>query len=304
MGVAEGKSHYRAFSLRKRKRNYSPAPSYNNEGLLALENPQQKDHSTSRINSQDNVPDDSKVVNSIKKLGVKIAVKDKQKQLNIIILLSTTEADYFESMEDELSTYLKQNMDVSGIAISKPATGSVDRFFFIYGDIISISRAAVYITFILNAKINNFIPNESYTLKSPNYKVNLLLEGSYDDPKSYSDINKAADNCGLREFDISSPYTYNSNDDLISIRLKGDFNALFNFFLLSVDKSSAQGKNKYTDNSKINQSKVINVFDNAGLFQEQEKNKGVLDNQVNNVLEYIYSRSFLNPASSTDGGKQ
>lgn len=300
MAPPDTKYPYKASSLRKRRRNFSPSTTpYSNDGLLALDDPKPKSQSTTRTAGQENVPDDNKVVNSLNKLGTKFSVSEEQKQLNIKLLLCMSEAEYFESREDDISKYLKESFGISGIALSKPVEGVIDRIFFIYGDIISISRAAVYVAFVLNARLNNLIPSESYTLKSPNYNINVLLQGSYNDAVLYSGINKVADNCGLREFDISSPFNYNNNPRLVSIRLKGDFNALLNFLMLTIDASfpSAQARIDYNDHSKINQSRTVNVFDNAGLFQVQDVNKGVLDKHVNNVLEYVYSKSFLKPTS-------
>lgn len=305
MAPPDMKQPYKASSFRKRRRNFSPSTSsYSNDGLLALDDPKPKSQSTTRIGGQDNVPDDNKVVNNLNKLGTKISVNEKQKQMNIKLLVCMSEAEYFESREDDISKYLKESFGISGIAISKPVDGVIDRIFFIYGDIISVSRAAVYVGFVLNARLNNLIPSESYTLKSPNYKINVLHEGSYNDIKLYSGINKMADNCGLREFDISSPFNYNNNPHLISIRLKGDFSALFNFLMLTIDASlsSTETRIDYNDHSKINQTRTVDVFDNAGLFQVQDINKGVLDKNVNNVLEYVYSKSFLKP--STDLGSE
>lgn len=303
MAPSDTRQPYKASSFRKRRRNFSPSvASYSNEGLLALEDPKPKNYSTSRINGQDNVPDDSKVVNNLKRTGTKFSVSEKQKQLNIKLLLCTSEAEYFESREDEINQYLKENFGISGIALSEQVEGVIDRILFIYGDIISIARTAVYVAFVLNARLNNLIPSESYTLKSPNYKIDVLLQGSYNDEKLYSEINKVADNCGLREFDISSPFNYNNNPHLVSVRLKGDFNALFNFLMLTIDASfsAAHTRIDYNDDSKINQSRVVNVFDNAGLFQVQDINRGVLDEHVNKALEYIYSKSFIKPDSEVE----
>ncbi|CUM57623.1 uncharacterized protein AC631_00227 [Debaryomyces fabryi] len=303
MAPTDTRQPYKASSFRKRRRNFSPSiTSYSNEGLLALDDPKPKNYSTSRTNGQDNVPDDSKVVNNLKRMGVKVTVSEKQKQLNIKFLLCTSEAEYFEFREDEISQYLKENFGISGIALSKLVEGVIDRILFVYGDIISISRAAVYVAFVLNARLNNLIPSESYTLKSPNYKINVLLQGSYNDEKLYLEINKVADNCGLREFDISSLFNYNNNPRLISVRLKGDFNSLFNFLMLTIDASfsSAQTRFDYNDDSKINQLRAVSVFDNAGLFQVQDINRGVLDEHVNKALEYIYSKSFLKPTSEVE----
>lgn len=267
LGRRDVYSSYRPSSgIRKRKRPESPALSLNHtENLLVLEDPKTQTQSTS--------VEESKVINSVNRLEPKTKV-DESKEYLINISIAESEQFYFET--DEFSAHIKQQLGVSDYSVSPGFNGAI---LSLYGDVKSISRAAIFVSYVLNSQLNNFVQYESFTLKSSNYKLYLLFQNIEE-----QDMQKVLESTGLHNYDMG----FDSVTSIIEIRIKSDFHSLFNCLitiLMSFPKPAPLGK--------IGLCKNIISFDEAELFKRTDSNKEKLQKLANLVLKYIYNDTFL-----------
>lgn len=249
-------------SQRKRKRRESPALSTSHgENLLVLED--------FKIPNQSTSVEESKVINSVKRLEPKTKV-DVSKEFLVNISIAESERHLFET--DDVSAILKNELGVSDISISSGFNGAI---LSIYGDVKSISRGAIFISYILNSQANNFVQYESFTLKSNNYKLYLLFKNIKEE-----NMVKVLENIGLYNYDVG----FDSVTSIMEIRVKSDFHSLFSCLvaiLMTFPKPASLGK--------IDLCRKLVSFDEAVLFKRSDESKELLQNLANLVLKYVYN---------------
>lgn len=233
--------------------------------------------------TQEQIVDDIKAVNSIKRLEIKNLGNENRRNYSIDLIISVTEALYIES-NDKLISTLKDTFEISDISISKQTVNLTDKILSIYGNIQSICRASLYAAFHLNTKLNNIVKNELYTLKSLNYKLDILIHNI--DPMF---VHNAVERNEVLHVDVAEGY--NGNFSLIELLVKGDFHALFIFLAELASHESTEAS--FINESRLKQiGTIINQDDNA-LHKRQDVNKDVLSKQAKKAVNYIYSKSFL-----------
>lgn len=227
------------------------------------------------------VPEDDKVFHALKKLSVRQNEKKKDNsriEQQLLIILSLSEASYFTARLPVLVESLQKNLNLRDLHVSKPVDGSVDRFITLYGDCAAICKSAIYISFCLNAKVN-YIPTASptplYTLKSPNYNLTVLHA-----LPSKETLKEIAGKYKLKVFDYSD--SYNRSNSLSSIFLRGDFNSIFNSLATVLQETTPVALDG------VVQLLVVGTYGNPSLFQRQEKNNGVLNKLLEEIILYIY----------------
>ncbi|CAK7897833.1 hypothetical protein CAAN3_03S07668 [[Candida] anglica] len=236
------------------------------------------------------IPEDDKVINGIRKLGggggggkssAGISGADATSATHSLkIVVASSEGSFFE--DPTFLVELKTKLNVHDILVSRAVEGSVDRFVTVFGDLDTVCRAAIFISFCLNAKLNNVARNNLFTLKSSNYSLTLLVD-SFGDTRSkvYQQLKDAASH--LVVYDHSPSYARSNTVGTVYVR--GDIQALFGFLRTVVSVFAAS---KYVDDDKIVQHPVTGVYGNPGLFQRQSVNTGVLSASTQAVLSYIY----------------
>ncbi|CUM64135.1 uncharacterized protein PRCAT00001726001 [Priceomyces carsonii] len=260
-------------ATRKRRREFSQSPSYIPKDDFLRDNP-------TRLDQMD-VPEDSKVLNTLNRIGQRQIKDNRKKHGTLNIVLGLTEAEYFECQDVDFTKILNQSFGVVNFKISKAIVGTIERILTISGDTLLVSKAAVYIAFLLLAKINRIINNELYTLKSNNYSLTLIVS-----LKCQSRIHHALEAQNGIEFDSSESYGYNGQIDLQLIQIKGDFYSLLGSLnaIISLDADKV-------DN--ITQEKILGMACDPNLFQISPEKEKKTEKKFSQALNYIYSKSIL-----------
>lgn len=116
---------------------------------------------------------------------------------------------------------LAADFGVSLVSLSEKRGLSIDRVIAIYGPLKEVARCALFIAFLLNARVNNVLKHEAFTLKLANYHLDVLVEAT----------TIALNETLIKAYKYgncidSAPFQYNS--DLHLATLRGDFQTLFN----------------------------------------------------------------------------
>lgn len=227
------------------------------------------------INSvSDNVVDSSKVKLYLHKLTLK---QDENPSSCIKCVLSNTES---KKLTPELQDELQKEFEISSVSVSEETPLAVDQIVTLHGNLQQVLRAVLYLAFWLNSEVNNVVKAESFTLKSSNYHIDILIEASL------LQMEGLAKKFPLLSMDYSE---YESNRKLHIATLSGDFTSLFNSLVYIFLRFSYQ---VYLS-EPVEQWPIIGVHEGDKLFQPPEATKEKLAANKNNVLLFIYTQSFL-----------
>lgn len=212
-----------------------------------------------------NVVDDVKVKQYIHKLTVP---EDQNGAACMKIVMSNSECEWLsESLQEEL----QQEFGASSISVSARIPLNVDRIVTVYGDLQQTLSVVLFIAFVLNSRLNNVTKVEPFTLKSQNYRIDVLVECTS------TEMSKLASRFPEHSLDYSE---YNGNRNLHIATLSGDFLSLFNSLVYIYLRHSFS---TYSLDSSIKFLNVIGVHDNT-------QSKHISNDEV---LQYVYGRSFL-----------
>lgn len=222
----------------------------------------------------DNVVDKAKVKQYLHKLTPK---QEENPSACIKCVFSNTES---RKLTPELQDELQREFEISSVSVSEENALSVDQIVTIHGNLQQVLRAVLYLSFWLTSEVNNVVRAESFTLKSANYHMDILIEASV------LQMEALARKFPLLAIDHSS---YESNRDLHLATLSGDFTSLFNslihiFLRFAYVKYLAK---------PVEQWPVIGTHDGDKLFQPTDANREKLAKNKNEVLLFIYNSSFL-----------
>lgn len=289
---------------KKRKRNWTSQSSVYGDSLLILDDFKTKTRSKGHSDNQEYTLNESKVINSLNKFVSKSDIKSITQQSQLRIILSISEAALFLQDNELLLKRMQDSFGISGWGISPLHLGSIEQALYLYGEIGSIGKAAVFVAYILKVKLNNYISAESYTLKSPNYHLSVLMNGPSDDDTLQKVIQLQADYCMLRDVDTTYLFGYNNRSDQLLITIKGDFSSLYNFLLFLLDYfiSSLNSNTFYED--EFTPVKIITAHDDAALYHVQEANEGKLLKSLDILLDNAYSNTKSTVADGQDGNWQ
>lgn len=229
------------------------------------------------------------VKNSIQKLTCRKAENFEKETYCVRLLVSFSEMSYFnkERFEgsDSIFSFVKKSYGISNISTSKSPAGSVDRIIFLYGEIEKITRGAIFLGYIFNARLNNFDFGEPYTLKSANYK--LVLVFFCDEEPNFHNIEFAN---RLQTLESSEMFNYNCNSNLYTLLIEGDFGTLFRFLVHCISTLESP---KSFDNDSIKQISLYGNHVDAELFVRSKEKAETLENSVRNATRSVYSTFFL-----------
>lgn len=252
----------RPFNPRKRKGDFqSPQKE---SGPLLLEDPPLPE-------KQDVIVDKSKVVAHLHRISSESQGEAKQGCARI--LLADSEAAYLEEQLQQI----QKDFELSSITISEADPYSIDRIVALYGENKQAAAAAVYIGFLLVSEYNNTLKIEQFTLKSQNYKIDLLVET--DD----YELDPFVEKHNLRDFDHAE---YDENLIVSLATIKGDLAYLFKTILLVYENFQFQ---KIQSDQDINITPVINVHDGDYLRHKDEEALKTVKDQL---LKYVYTQKF------------
>lgn len=208
---------------------------------------------------------DDKVINYINKFNTSSDITGTQ----LKIVVCTSEANYLISPEVDL-VLLKKNFDITDFSVS---TGTIDSYISLYGSSGAICKAATYIAFLL-AKVNNFA-NGQLTLKSPNYKLSLLIDSS-----------KPPSIASPKQLYTQSGYHFNPEINLLC--LHGYLSSIFASLTLCLQCDSCN-----VDESKISQIPLYSVHVDASIVERSDANNQVLTKSRSNAIQFISKYSSV-----------
>lgn len=273
MSYHNSRSSYRPSNY-PRKRVYHENLSYGvpNKHFLSIEN----------VNpvTYENQVEDSKVLNSIKRFNAKNKPEVSKRNSNISMIVAEIEANYFEENFQKYLDELRESFQISDLIISRESYNIADKLITVYGDIESVSKAALYITFVLNSKLNNVINSDLYTLKSGNYSAYFLTQ--------LDKLSLALQSSGIYNFDVA--HGFSGLESFHVILVKSDFNSIFNFLV------HLQENTKESDHDYINDLKDVHTVsldrNASGLYKQPEDRKQNFQTQAKKALRYVYPESF------------
>lgn len=253
-----GNSANRKPPARKRKRYETQASAHLAPlSLLVLENP--APHALKADNNT-NIVEDTKVVNYLLKAA---SLEGSRNNAELKVPLGPSEAAFMKS-EEGLMERIKESFKLTDIAVTSLPRGLAMR-----GEASGVAGATVFAAFVLITRANNVIKTQAYTLRSGNYPLTALLSGSQDD------IVKTAERHGLASFDI------HRNATAITFWLRADLITLFRFVVAVLELPSS---------SQVEKASVFNVIgahNDKALFARHDKNVGLLEGHLANVLKVI-----------------
>lgn len=257
----------RGHNPRKRKQD-PPAFSSDSTGPLLLDNPPPLKPEV------DNVVDDAKVKAYLLKLNTPY---EGSASTCVKILLCNSEIQF---LTPDLQESIQSEFGAGSVSVSDAAPLSIDRMLTVFGDLNQVLRTALFVAFLMNSNVNNIVRTEAYTLKSLNYKVEILVEASE------MEIEKTAAKFPLLKADFA---LFDDNPGLHVVTLKGDFSQLFNCLVFISQKHPFE---KFVADSSIAFWPVIGVHDGDYLYKRQEENKVVLGN-TRDVLSHVFTKTHL-----------
>lgn len=191
-----------------RKRPNEQTVSENIDGLLST-------HGDTLPQSQSgNVVEEDKVKQYLNRLKSEF-----QRESDCIkILVCDSEAIEIATIQDSLL----KDFEIILINVSEKNGLSIDRIVSIYGPLRECARCALFISFILNSKVNNIVKRDTFTLKLTNYSMDILVEGTQTQSLEWRASCKA---------DIAE---FQNNINLYLVTLSGDFLSMFTSICLLI----------------------------------------------------------------------
>lgn len=193
------------------------------------------------------------------------------------IVMCDSEIDYFNS---DIQEELQRDFGISSFSISDKSPLNVDRIVTVYGTLQQTLSVAIYLAYLLNSKLNNFVQVEPFTLKSHNYHLDVLVEATP------LEMDNLAARFPAQAIDYSN---YNLNRNLHTATLSGDFLSLFNSLVYIFLRFSYH---VYNVDANIKLLDVISVHEGDKLGNTDDEKQKKSENQ-NRVLSFIYSQSYL-----------
>ncbi|PSK37021.1 hypothetical protein C7M61_003446 [Candidozyma pseudohaemuli] len=205
--------------------------------------------------------------------------KSEEKSTHVKILLGNSESQIFTA---EFKSELIENFHLDSITLSESSPFSIDRIVTLYGQQINLLAATAFIGFIISAVSNNLLKHESFTLRSQNYKIDILLEAREFELVLFSEGKALVD---------FAPYDFNRNLNVVNI--KGDLQYLMN----TVSEYSRRFQFKvYKQDTDIKILSTIRLHDYDHLFESSET-EDQLRVSKEELLKFIYLKNVLNDLS-------
>lgn len=208
----------------------------------------------------------------------KLTLKQEENPSSCIkCVFSNTES---KMLGPELQDELQKEFEISSVSVSEEAQFSVDQIVTLHGNLQQVLRAVLYLAFWLNSEINNAVKAESFTLKSANYHIDILIEATA------LQMEALARKFPLLSIDYSD---YEGNRNLQIATLSGDFSSLFNSLVYIFLRFSYQ---VYLT-EPVKQWPIIGIHEGDKLFRPTEEVEEKVARSRNDVLHYIYTASYL-----------
>lgn len=253
-----------------RKRRNDDQPEQSSDSPLLLENPVVS-------NTERSVVEPDKVKTYLQKLILE--KKSDEKSTHVKILLGNSESQIFTA---EFKNVLMNNFHLDSITLSDSSPFSVDRIITLYGEQPFLLAATAFIGFTLSAELNNVLRQESFTLRSQNYKIDILVEAREFELVLFSEGKALVD---------FAPYDFNRNLNVLNIQ--GDLQYLMNTVLEYSRRFSFQ---VYKQDTDIRILPTLRLHDYDHLFESSET-EDQLRFSKEELLKFIYLKNVLNDLS-------
>lgn len=227
-----------------------------------------------------------KMIEYLKQLG-----SDFKTQLTTDIYLKLevdiAQSRYFEENQDKISETLKGNFKITELSLSPSVVGSIDRYITLSGQLHTIMRAALYLSYISRSELNN-IMMEPITLKTQ-MPLTVVLADKMSSER-IGQIERRAKFTSVPYYDLMTPTHFQSTGSILKLAVTGNCKTLFDFLAHIVETS--EFSSKYLDDSLILQYPVIKA-DDSSLFQRQEINASKLQDSIKDALIGIFGKEYI-----------
>ncbi|KAI5967490.1 hypothetical protein CANMA_003036 [Candida margitis] len=213
--------------------------------------------------------DDTKVIHFLSKLKPRgfQTVSDDPSHITIIV-------SSFERSLVDISTVkqvLTEKFQIDDVVTTEGLPGTIDVLVTVYGRMLNIAKAVVFLIFQLNTKVNN-LQKDVFTLKSSTYKAHLLL-------KNGEEVQ------GIKYVDIAHLFSYEFNKGAYDVFVQGDLTSIFNFILHCLDR-------KWNlETSLIRLEPMFGIHLDQALKSTSRENIDIKNRARNTLLQYLYPAS-------------
>ncbi|KAG7193664.1 uncharacterized protein KQ657_000349 [Scheffersomyces spartinae] len=264
-------SSYRPTTSLNRKRRRPHSPYISNELKLELEN-----HHHPQPNEL--IPDDDRVFRLLNKLISLSSSSNSSSPTTLVFVLSASERLYLES--EQISTILRDRFGLSGLEMASQSPGSIETLAMAYGNTAAVVSSAVYISFCLCAKIKDVSRWSTYTLKSLNFKLQLII------PKVINDsvLDALSRSSELTSMDSCSTTLHHCvHTEVQAIQIRSDLHSMMVFLskLLELDQFKLVSPLQLKD---FTSNPIFAVANEPALYKRHET---VLMESKNAILDYV-----------------
>lgn len=260
----------RDHSSRKRKLNYRQTSDDRLKPLL-LENPKIPD-------PVDTVVEAGKVITYMKRIAGE--AEEDTEAYCVRILIGNTES---LRLNLDAQTFIASEFGLCSISLSDSSPYSIDRILTIRGTLKSLLTAAAFLSYKLSSDMNNVLKSEAFTLKSLNYKIDILVEAEELELDNFASK--------MSYFDSSM---YDCNRHLNHVTLKGDVQYIFNTVYQVTKRFPLK---KYVQDTEIRSLPIIRLHDHDRLFKSTETEADLLKSKEE-LLKFIYTAQHVNKNGS------
>lgn len=209
--------------------------------------------------------DEAKVLLFLSRLQRRGSIATNEDVSHITLIVSCSENALLDI--PTMKSILTEKFEIDDFITTEGPSGCIDVLITVYGKMVNISKAAVFLVFLLSAKINN-LQMDVFTLKSSTYKAHLLLTNS---------------EClqGIKYIDAAKLFTYDFNNGVYDVFIQGDLSSMFNFFLECLERRWN------VDTSLIKLEPMFGIHLDPALKLHPKVNLDIRARAKNNLLQYL-----------------
>lgn len=161
----------------------------------------------------------------------------------------------------KLQESLPKDFEINLISVSEKKGLSIDRIVSIYGPLRECVRCALFISFVLNSRVNNIVKRDTFTLKLANYSVDILVEGTHTQSLKWKTSCK---------IDTAQ---FQNHANLYLVALRGDFLAIFNSMCLLIN---SHPYNVYLEEDAVELLPSVRIHDMDFMFSQSMEDARLL----------------------------
>lgn len=262
-------SSYRPVPLnRKRRRNHVPAL-FSSDLNLEIENRNQAP-------ANEHIPDDERVFRLLDKVTL-ATPSSYTSPTTLVFTVTASERIYLESQE--IPALLREKLGIIDFEIAQQAVGSIESLAIAYGNRSAVVKTAVYLSFCLCAKIKDVARWSTHTLKSLNFKLQLLVPRIHE-----TVINEIATTSELTSVDVCfNTAHYCASAELQCLQIRSDIHSMVVFLVKLLELEQFEIPLQMKD---FTTKSLFAVMNEPALYIRSPSLKKTISDSKQSILEF------------------